>query len=51
MFAPLNSAPGPRSTRSPWSPSTSGRSYAVAALRAAIISVVLLCALALLLIF
>jgi hypothetical protein len=48
MFAPLNSAPGPRS---PWSPSTSGRSYAAAALRAAIISVVLLCVLALLVMF
>jgi len=48
MFTPLNSDPGPWS---PWWPWTSGRSYVAAALRAAIISVVLLGALALLVIF
>jgi len=48
MFAPLNSGPGPRF---PLSPPTPGRSYAGAAVRAVIILVVLVCALALLVIF
>lgn len=49
MAAPFDSGTGPRF--SPWSALTSDHSYSVAALRAAVISLVLLVALAVLVLF